>query len=191
MTIEENLTLEEWRDIPGYDGIYRVSQNGRIQTRIVPGLNKAITFAPWREKATRKNKHGYMLVNLTYNRKRRVFYVHSIVALSFLGPRPNGAEVDHIDGNRCNNSISNLRYVTHKENQANPISRERRILSGKMLGSAIYQKTKDGLTIASFNSIREASRMTGISREVISRVANKKLNNKTAGGYLWEFAKII
>lgn len=61
---------------------------------------------------TAKNNSGYMIMNV----EGKTRTVHSLVAEAFLGPRPYGYDIDHIDGNKLNNNASNLRYVTHEDN---------------------------------------------------------------------------
>lgn len=109
----EELKAEEWRDVVGYEGIYQVSSLGRVKR-----------VGHWRIR--RQLKHltpsvsskGYISVCLSRGRKKtqRVIRVHRLVATAFLGPEPEGKEVNHIDTNRTNARLSNLEYVTHDQN---------------------------------------------------------------------------
>lgn len=179
---------EVWKLVPEYNGAYRVSDRGRVQVCLIPGAN--IIGNAWRDKKLRKNKNGYILVNLTKNRISTTFYVHALVARLFIGEPPLNYEIDHRDGDRANNTLSNLHYVTHAENQSNPHAVAKRKQRAKDSGAAVIQRAISGEIISTFYSIRDAARKTGICRASISRVARGIIHNNTAGGYLWEFAKI-
>lgn len=103
------IQTEEWRDIPGYEGIYKVSSTGRIysapRTTTKGGLMRCHV----------NNKNGYVYAQLYKNGKTRNARVHRLVASAFLGNRPE-LQVNHIDGNKTNNSVSNLEYCTQSEN---------------------------------------------------------------------------
>ena len=103
-----------WRTIPGYDTIYEISETGTIR-RIgkAPGTRIGILL-----KSSTKSWGGYPRVRLSDKGDSRVHFVHRLVALAFLGACPNGREVNHIDSNRLNPSLSNLEYVSRSENIA-------------------------------------------------------------------------
>lgn len=114
---EAELAAERWRDIEGYEGLYEVSDLGRVRSmdRIVahpmgPTRLKGRMMRAWQD-----NK-GYPMVILYRDGTRRSTKVHAIVAAAFLGPRPPQHEVCHVDGTRTNNRVSNLRYDTRYEN---------------------------------------------------------------------------
>lgn len=103
---------EEWRDIEGYEGLYRVSNLGRVKNI---KFNRILTGS--------QNTWGYLAVSLCKNGKGRSFSIHSLVIRSFVGKAPiqeNGIPYDchHKDGNKRNNNLSNLEYVTKSENIA-------------------------------------------------------------------------
>lgn len=114
-------SVEEWRAIEGYEGIYEVSNLGRVKalsrTVIYPDKRKDYTrpeqiLKPWFESG------GYYQVSLCKNGKVKNRRVHVLVAMAFLGHIPNGSTlvVDHIDENRTNNNIQNLQIITHQDN---------------------------------------------------------------------------
>lgn len=100
---------EAWK--PFADGNYEVSSHGRVR-RATPGR---CTY-PGRLMTLVKMKIGYHQVMPTINGKNVHFYVHQLVAEAFIGPCPDGCEVNHKDGDKTNNRVSNLEYVTHREN---------------------------------------------------------------------------
>lgn len=103
------MVVEEWREV--FDGNYEVSSAGRMR-RATPGrgTHAGRLLAPIRMAI------GYLKVHPVVNGKNVQTYLHHIVALAFLGPKPDGYEVNHIDGDKGNAEASNLEYVTHLEN---------------------------------------------------------------------------
>lgn len=102
----------EWRTIKGYEELYEVSNDGRV--RRLRFINGSHNFEKIKECKQTLNAWGYMTVNLCKNGKSNTKRVHKLVANAFLGE--SDLQVDHIDGNKQNNNLSNLEYVTPKEN---------------------------------------------------------------------------
>lgn len=98
--------IEIWEDVIGYEGVYQVSSFGRV---------KSFWFG--REKTLKAGVDGvgYYTVALYFNKKPKTKTVHRLVASTFLGI--SDLQVNHKDGNKLNNHISNLEYVTNRENQ--------------------------------------------------------------------------
>jgi len=96
---------EEWRQITGYK--YYVSNEGEIRNK--NGIHLK----------TRYSKNGYELVNLCLNGKQKTFYVHRIVAQEFIENPENKTDVDHINRNKKDNRVENLRWCTKNENMIN------------------------------------------------------------------------
>ena len=120
MTLHEYPKVDQgetWRAIPGFEG-YEVSDLGRVRSfRRHGGRGIGLMTTP-REKKTRPNSAGYLVVTLQKPNGEGwgVYRIHSLVAAAFLGPRPDGMQVAHADGNRVNGRLSNLRYATPLEN---------------------------------------------------------------------------
>jgi len=112
-----SCSTEEWREIPGYDGWYDVSNLGRVRSWCSPGRVARRTDSP-RIRAQRAVAKGYMTCQLKAGPGRKSRYVAHLVMEAFVGPRPEGMVVCHNDGNVKNNSLSNLRYATPAENEA-------------------------------------------------------------------------
>lgn len=106
------MELEEWRPIPGFEGYYSASNLGRIR-RDAAGKG---THAGHPRKPM-SGKRGYQYVALSVNGRVFQHTVHSLVALSYSGPRPPGYTINHKDGRKDNNAAANLEYVTDAENK--------------------------------------------------------------------------
>ncbi len=101
------MKTEIWKDVVGYEGLYSVSDQGRV---------KSHWYGNARILAQSTNKHGYLKLTLSNKEGMRNFTIHILVALSHTGTRPSGYDISHKDGCKTNNNASNLEYITHKEN---------------------------------------------------------------------------
>jgi len=110
--------MEQWKDIKGYEGIYQISNYGRIKSlaRKVGSRNGALKPLPEKIVKPLYTKAGYLNLVASKKQVRETLVVHHLVAKYFIGERPEGLVIDHIDGNITNNHVSNLKYVTNKEN---------------------------------------------------------------------------
>lgn len=105
----EELETEEWRDVVGFEDDYEVSNLGRVRRRSTGGQELRYVLVS-------ANQAGYLRLNLRNKRRAINVYLHRLVAMAFIGPVPEGKEVNHIDHNRASPRASNLEYVTHLEN---------------------------------------------------------------------------
>jgi len=103
---------EIWKDIPEYEQLYKVSNLGNIKS-LIGRYKKDKEFIL----KNIKNKNGYLQVNLCKNKIKKIYTVHSLVLKSFCGKKPYGMETRHLDGNRHNNKLDNLKWGTKSENQ--------------------------------------------------------------------------
>lgn len=112
------MYMEQWKDIPGYEEFYQVSSEGRVKS-----LNYLRTG---KEKELKLSLHpqGYLMINLCKNGKIKRLGVHQLVAMAFLGHVPDGQKlvVDHINSNKQDNSVQNLKIVTQRENSSKEVS---------------------------------------------------------------------
>lgn len=99
---------EIFKDIPGYEGLYQVSNLGRVKS-LYQRKEKILSPRPCK---------GYYLVALCFNNKRKDIYIHQLVAMAFLGHKPNGYKkvVDHVNDIKTDNRLENLQVVTHRFN---------------------------------------------------------------------------
>ena len=167
---------ETWLPIPGYEGIYEASNQGRIRSldRFVNhGLGSAKRKIKGRVLKCNPGNHGYPAVNLYKDGKVTFLCVHRLIALTFIGPCPKDHEVAHNDGNRLNPKASNLRYATRAENMQDAIKH----------GTAAvgYNNRMAKLSPEQVSAIKNDNRTLkaiateyGISRSSVSHVRNEK-----------------
>lgn len=120
----ENLPDEEWRDIKGYEGLYQVSNMGRVKS--LARLDSKNRKVKERIRKQRISNVGYPCVSL-YDKKGAsiLWYVHVLVLSTFVPNIDNKPCIDHINTIRTDNILSNLRWVTYSENCNNPITKRR------------------------------------------------------------------
>lgn len=171
MTDKPMGTEETWKDIKGYEGLYKVSDRGRIYS---------IKRKLYRKFKTDKN--GYLVVNLSKNSKYDYPSVHRLVAMAFIPNPDNLPEVNHKDENKFNNSVDNLEWCTTEYNLKYGTRLKR--VSDK-LSKPIEQWSKDGQLIKVWASLIEVEKETGWSHGNISRCANGL--SKTAYGFIWKY----
>lgn len=115
---------ERWKPVPGWEKYYQVSDLGRVASRrrkiVARQSDGKLAYRIYRSKILKPGaaaKGGYKIVSFTApKRAREYFYVHELVLLTFVGPRPSKLECCHYDGNPKNNRLRNLRYDTKKGN---------------------------------------------------------------------------
>lgn len=192
---------EIWRDIEGYEGFYQVSTWGRVRSldRIV--ADGRTSYKTLKGKIIKETSaRGYRKVRLTKDGKQTAYFVHRLVAQTFVPNPENKAEVDHTDTNPGNNRVENLRWATRLENNRNSLTRKKR--SDGLKGNknhmyekygkdnpnskAIFQITKDGNILRKWIGISEAARQTGARHQNIVFCCQGKLNS--SGGFRWIYA---
>ena len=109
---------EIWKDIPEYEGVYQVSNLGRIRSldREITYANRKTGLYKGRIMKLKMSKYGYVVFHFSVDNKKKAISVHRLVAETFIPNPDNKPCVNHIDCNRANNKVSNLEWCTHKEN---------------------------------------------------------------------------
>lgn len=173
--------METWKDIADYEGLYKVSSHGKVYSCITGKILN-----------TRLSSSGYLKVQLYKNNQPKTVYIHRLVASSFLDKKSENLEVNHIDGNKTNNNIENLEWVTKSENQIHAIKNNLR-KSSPMLGKTgrknpkskpVLQFSMQGKFLAEYACISEAARSVNCKHSSISACLSGR--KKTAAGYVWK-----
>ena len=109
---------ENWRDVVGYEGKYEVSDKGNIRS-VKRTITRSNGHKFWIKSTIRRTSihcSGYEIVSLSNDCKSKTKRVHRLVAEAFLSNKDNKKCVNHKDGNKLNNKLENLEWVTHSEN---------------------------------------------------------------------------
>lgn len=119
---------ETWKDVPNYEGVYQVSNLGRVRSldRYVVYSNDGVRFYKGKILKQQNNGNGYMYKQLKHEGTRKNFYIHRLVMMTFVGDRPKNMAICHIDGDKTNNRLDNLRYDTYSENNIDQFRHETR-----------------------------------------------------------------
>ena len=132
-----NKEVEEWRDVPEYEGYYQVSNMGRVRS-----LDRTVTFINGREQFYKGQildgavTKGYKRACLNKDSIRRTYSFSQLVAMAFLGHIPNGGKivVDHVNGDKLDDRIKNLRIVTQRANCSTCFRSDKASLSSEYIG---------------------------------------------------------
>ena len=144
--------IELWKPIPGYEGLYEAGDLGNIRSldRQVKHSDGYARLHKGRVRKQSVNPTGYFTVRLGKEGKQKTHYVHALILTAFRGPRPDGYQCCHNDGNPLNNRLSNLRWDTRLGNCAD------RKLHGTVAKGEKHGASK--LTEAEVRAIRADSR---------------------------------
>jgi hypothetical protein len=185
------MKTEIWKDIPGYEGLYQVSNFGRLKSFKISSDGKIM-------KLTNKKGWYFTIVLQGINKPTKTTRIHRLVAELFIENTNRKPFVNHKDSNKQNNHYLNLEWVTSRENIIhslinNPNSIQKMIDKNRYLvPKNIYQYTLDGIQINSFSNSTEAQNITGVCHRNILQVASKdeyrpgKIRHQ-AGGFIWSY----
>jgi hypothetical protein len=185
---------EIWKPIAGYEDYYSISNLGNVRSngkKYVDAMNRVQNRKP-KELKTRVGRNGYLCVDLSANGINVQKNIHRLIAEAFISNPQNKATVNHKDGNKLNNNISNLEWNTYSENNKHAVDNGLR----KSPWTGVYgidnpkskpiiQIDKQGNFINEYANAREAERKTGISYKHISCCCLGK--RTSTGGYCWKF----
>lgn len=177
------VCMEIWKDIKGFEGIYQVSNMGNVRSldRTVHYKNGRKRFYKGQILAPHIETLGYLSVCLLKNSKRTYVRIHRLVADAFMTNNHQKPEVNHIDGNKKNNAVSNLEYATHSENMQHAVKNglKKRVRPVQMIDK------QTGRVIKIFPSQNSAAMYLGVySSSNIRNCVNGIV--KEAHGYKWE-----
>ena len=175
--------MEIWQNIAGYEGLYQVSNLGRIKS-----LDRYVHYRDTRKRLIKGeykkgtiNKKGYLKVTLYKDGKGNTREIQRIVAETFIDNPLNKEQVNHIDGNKQNNKADNLEWCTPRENSLHALY----VLKKGLV--PVNQYDLKGNFIKSYSSVKETDEKTNTARCSISNVICGRRNK--AGGYIWKYAR--
>lgn len=164
---------EVWKPIPGYEGLYEVSDLGRV---------KSIKYGKEMILRPGKTRKGYLRVGLYKDEKRKYLYVHRLVWEAFNGPIPKGMQINHLSEEKTDCRLENLSLVSCREN-INWGSHNRRV--GKALSKMVEQHTLDNIHICTWFSINAVKGEGFDPRKVCMCCQGKRSKHK---GFTWKYA---
>jgi hypothetical protein len=181
------MTKEIWKSIKGYEGLYCVSNLGRVKSlprkcKTKGGIFRSVTGKILKNS---KNGSGYYYVCLSKNGEVHYKRVHILVAQAFIKNNDVFVKnsVNHIDGNKANNNLSNLEWVTPKENIDDAVS------NGLFNNDVVIAIDDNNIVRYVFHSTREVSRALGIDYSSVSASMRGESSHAHVGGYRWVSGK--
>lgn len=179
---------EEWRDIEGFEGLYQVSNYGRVKSFV-----RHLGRKPFNYLKPKSDKDGYLQVALAKNKKQYTKKVHRLVAMAFI-PNPNNyPQVNHKDEIKSNNHVDNLEWCTNSYNQKyGTCSRRKKEHTDYKKIAAKNSKPilqiKNGVVIAEYSSALEATKKYKPNAPNPSNISGVcKGRHKSAYGYEWRY----
>lgn len=132
--VENNKEI--WKDVPNYEGFYQVSDWGRVKSLDRMVIDSRGGKRLYKSKIIGTEHKGYMVVGLSNNCISKTLKVSQLVAMAFLGHKPDGHRlvIDHINGNKLDDRLSNLRIVTQRENVSTCFRFDKKLFKSKYTG---------------------------------------------------------
>lgn len=183
------MEQEIWRDIPRYLGIYQISNMGRFKSLDRVVSNQYGSFIK-KEAILKSVSTIYEVVITCVNNVKKTESIHRLMAEAFIENPLNLPQINHIDGNKLNNKLENLEWVTRSQNQkhAYSIGLQTPIVGSKNVSSkAIAQYSLSGEFVKKYESIGIAAREVKTRVSSISNCLTGRL--RSLNGYKWEYAK--
>lgn len=176
-----SMVAEIWVNIPGYEGLYQVSNFGRVR-----GLKRnKVLLSPLTNK-------GYAHVNLSKDGKYKTIAVHRLVLMSFTDESEWKEEVNHIDYDRSNNRLDNLEWMTKLENVRYSIPNRpthfvKTVYKPTKNFKSVVQETLKGEVVKVWSNLSTIYRELGLEQTPIKKCCEGKPHCKTAYGYKWKY----
>lgn len=186
----DNISHEIWKDIQGYEGRYKISNTGKVKSiqRQVSNGTGLVTL-PTRILKQGTSHKGYPIAYLSKNAKSKTVRIHRLVAKAFIPNPDNKPQINHIDGDKTNNNVSNLEWVTNSENQLHAYEMGLNYVTGragKPKRPVIQIDIETGERVKEYPSIAEAARTIGVaSSSNIGQCCRGE--KKTIAGYRWKY----
>ena len=167
----ELIILEQWRNITGYEGLYQVSNYGRVKRKYNNGKTKILKPI--------STNNGYLRVSLSKNNVKNMCFVHRLVAQAFLDNPDNKLQVNHISGIKTDNRVENLEWCTAQENIQHAFNTGLNQIDTVLLGKSSSKPVRCITTNTVYNSTMDAERLLGINHSNITACC--KGRQKSAG----------
>lgn len=180
---------EIWKDIKGYEGLYEISNFGNI---------KSTRHGKVKMLKTSTDKYGYKRINLYKNGVVKIGYIHKLVINTFIENTNNLPCINHINGIKSDNNLTNLEYCTYSHNikEAFRLGLKKPSITtlnkrGKLSKNSkvVYQFDLDGKFIKKWYGTREIERELKLNHSYISKCCRKKVSQ--VGGYIWRYEEEI
>ena len=183
--------METWKDVKGYEGLYQVSNLGRVRSlgRICNGKSNSVNRKRSRILTQEVTRFGYCRVRLySSDGISKHYQTHRMVVEAFIRPLKNDEQVNHINEIKTDNRLENLEICNAEYNcnygMRNAHLSEKNKQNKHLWCKAVIQKNKDGEIIARYDSRLDASKATGVDDSHIAYCCSGK--RRTAGGFIWE-----
>lgn len=167
---------EVWKPVKGYEGLYEVSNTGKIRR------NGYLM-------SQHQCRNGYLRCKLTKNGKPKMKLLHRLVAEAFIPNPDNLPQVNHVNENKTDNRVENLEWCTCQYN-INYGHRKEKVKAKELNGirsKQVEQYTIEGELIKVYPSLNEAARQTGLKLSNLNSCCLNKPHYKTCGGYIWKY----
>jgi hypothetical protein len=179
----------EWKQVIGFEGLYIVSENGNVLS-LGNGCSTNTLTKNERHLTQRLSRNGYLNVKLSKQGERTYISVHRLVALSFIPNPEKKPQVNHKDGNKGNNHISNLEWATARENIRHSVDNGLQVMPKGIdnpCSKQIRQLSISNELIREWGSINEVKRIMGFNSFGIIKCCKKEKKYNTAYGYKWQY----
>ena len=182
--MHRQMGKEIWKDVIGYEGLYQVSNLGRVKSLDkICGNRKGVIKSKLLN--FQDNGKGYKNVNLYNNKKNKCVYIHRLVAGAFLAKIEGKECVNHIDGNKSNNSLENLEWCTRSENMKhaydNGLAVQYERHGAKNPAAKVVIDIQSGVF---YETMKEVADLYNLSISYISGMLNGNYPNKTSFRYV-------
>lgn len=177
---------EIWKPIKKYEGLYSASNNGRIKSLNYKNKNIEKPLNPTKQSC------GYLKVELYKHGKSKVYYVHRLVAETFIQNPNNLPQVNHKDGNKQNNNIDNLEWVTPSQNQIHAVKNglhapsyfKGKFSSESLNSKQVLQYDLEGNFIKLWHCRADVARFYNCNESSVNNCVSGR--TKTCKGYIWK-----
>lgn len=175
--------MEEWKEIVGYEGLYEVSNFGRIR-------RKYNDFKKIKGRILKQHlkRNGYLCVDLSKESKVKTMTVHRIVAIAFLEKVEEKNQVNHINGNKMDNRVENLEWVTSQENRIHAFKTGLQHGNGKKIRcnqlNIIFDSSYKAAEYINLNYFKNSKQIPNVANKIRSAANGLQ---KTAYNFTWSY----